>query len=441
MTIIRTVLLASAALTMQITAAGAAEPTNPVCVPSELTLAYGNGVWTDEIDAGLDLMDLEDLVLAALPADQRDLLAPLLSYNTTNGLPLDLLEANIQSLQQNYSQFWRILSGLVPMPASFRDRLIELAERIDGAQLVGAQDTRQHVENYRRNILQGKKVVLVAHSQGNFFANQSHGLLTADERRSFGIVGVATPANRVASGGPHITYFGDLVILAVRAFNLRAGRFPPLPANTDTPSGTDDLTGHFFQDSYLAPGSAGRSRIASNVVDTFDSLEEPAGEAEDGIITATLTWGAQPDVDLHAFEPDGTHIFYANPRGRTGFLDVDDVTSFGPEHIYVDCERLAAGTYRFGVNYFRGSGPETARVNIQAGLEVRNFTIPLSAAVGSAGDDSPIPVTTVQVTGNAEDGFELRIGGGASPEAQRTVREETARRATALRRMTGLYQK
>ena len=43
-----------------------------------------------------------------------------------------------------------------------------------------------------------------------------------------------------------------------------------------------------------------------------------------------MTWDEKPDIDLHIFEPNGIHIYYSNKKGKIGYLDVDDVSSYGP---------------------------------------------------------------------------------------------------------------
>lgn len=77
-------------------------------------------------------------------------------------------------------------------------------------------------------------------------------------------------------------------------------------------------------------------------------------------ITAVLTWGATPaDLDLHASGPDGSEgRFHAAYFDKTPVphveLDIDDVTSFGPETMSfkissVD-DAFVAGTYRVWVH-------------------------------------------------------------------------------------------
>jgi Carboxypeptidase regulatory-like domain len=106
-------------------------------------------------------------------------------------------------------------------------------------------------------------------------------------------------------------------------------------------------------------------------------------------VTIKLSWGAQPsDLDSHIWVPNATgtaqEVYYSN-RGSLGGspyvnLDVDDVSSFGPEYITIG--RVAKNsTYRYWVrNYSTSSNPgvtaSPARVelNIRGALTV--FTPP-----------------------------------------------------------------
>src|SRR5215470_7104361 len=69
-------------------------------------------------------------------------------------------------------------------------------------------------------------------------------------------------------------------------------------------------------------------------------------------------------------------------------------------------------------NYFNGTGPELAHVQVSAGQNSnRGFDIPPAVADGAAGDPSPIPVTTVNVQGDSTAGFQFSIG-DKTPQAQ-----------------------
>jgi len=97
----------------------------------------------------------------------------------------------------------------------------------------------------------------------------------------------------------------------------------------------------------------------------------------DAPFTARLTWGLNPnDLDTHVVGPDGPsdyHIFYAHQGSLTGEegsnLDVDDVSSYGPE-IYTAIKLPKAGTYHYAVYHYAGSSTiaaSPARVEVMLG--------------------------------------------------------------------------
>lgn len=78
----------------------------------------------------------------------------------------------------------------------------------------------------------------------------------------------------------------------------------------------------------------------------------------DAALSMRLTWGQLPlDVDSHLLTPQGTHIDYTNKGSLSvapfANLDIDDVTSFGPEIVSV--RRIARGTYRYFLHNFSGT--------------------------------------------------------------------------------------
>ncbi len=74
--------------------------------------------------------------------------------------------------------------------------------------------------------------------------------------------------------------------------------------------------------------------------------------------TMRLTWGSAPrDIDSHLRVPGGFHVYYVS-RGSLSAepfanLDVDDVTSFGPEVTTI--RRPKVGIYRFYLHNFSGT--------------------------------------------------------------------------------------
>ena len=163
--------------------------------------------------------------------------------------------------------------------------------------------------------------------------------------RGFGNVGVATPASSVRSGGPYLTLNEDTVINGVRA--LYSNTLPGNVTNGWSDEDGPDALNHNFIKAYLE-GPNSRSQLMEAIMNTANGLQFPEAEATSGVITVTLTWGSEPDVDLHVFEPNGTHVYYSTKNGPSGHLDVDDTNGRGPEHYYVACDTLEEGVYRVG---------------------------------------------------------------------------------------------
>lgn len=99
-------------------------------------------------------------------------------------------------------------------------------------------------------------------------------------------------------------------------------------------------------------------------------------------ISIKLTWGTAPtDVDSHLFAPDGSHVYFGNKGSLLGDpfanLDVDDVTSFGPEVITL--RRLMVGSYTYAVRNYSGTAnpgmtASPVRVELSRDGTVQAFT-------------------------------------------------------------------
>lgn len=126
------------------------------------------------------------------------------------------------------------------------------------------------------------------------------------------------------------------------------------------------------------------------------SLGQGALNSGYGSLKVTMVWNYYADVDLHAIEPSGTHIYYANRTSYEtgGFLDVDNRHGGegAVENIY--WEEPEEGTYEIYIDWYSRSTlnslAETGDVTVtilRAGLG-QVFTIPL-------GQDETKDVATV----------------------------------------------
>lgn len=192
-----------------------------------------------------------------------------LIYNPTNGL-LDFFEVAAQKYEERRP--WREwMFG----PSPNRDAVWDVTERF--VTEVTA-DTRQAtidrmLAKYRAG--HADEIVIVAHSQGNLYANRFHDLLVADpetpsyEHRvcDLDVVAVATPAGRTVGSGAYVTNKDDLVIKFVES---------ALPGKHRNSTVTD-LTGHFFVETYLF-GRETRTAIEDAVEAAFAGFESESEE-------------------------------------------------------------------------------------------------------------------------------------------------------------------
>jgi hypothetical protein len=367
---------------------------------------YGNGMFNNQKDITNSYKKLESMMRSAGNLSEEEWEFDI-SYNHDEKI-FSLFQVFRQRQGESVSTFWNWLSGLWPSPDWFQDKALDMAARVDQAQAVRDSDLRSHIQRYKTLLQEGNRVLVVGHSQGNFYANSAYTNLARDSSNlpmdAFGVVAVATPSGLVAGGGPYITRTDDLVIDAVRSFF-----WGTLDGNVTNSNDSADWKNHSFIDAYLNGDQSG-PMIVNEALAKAGSLAWPQAQFGNGPITVNLIWGAEPDVDLHVFEPDGSHVYYASPVGTSGYLDYDDVTSWGPEHYYVvDCEDLAVGTYRVGVNYYRGSAPETSYIQIQAGDVNRNYLTYLPQAEGSAGNANPEGVADIEVTGDDVSGYTFTV--------------------------------
>ncbi len=126
-----------------------------------------------------------------------------------------------------------------------------------------------------------------------------------------------------------------------------------------------------------------------------------------GDLKATLSWNFYADIDLHAVEPSGFHIYYNNKVSpySNGFLDVDNIHG-GPgavENIY--WEEPADGTYNIYINYYGPyEGPSgSCRVALfYKGQSIGVHTVNMNYESGEQ------PIQTVSVSGGAAEASPVR---------------------------------
>ena len=152
-------------------------------------------------------------------------------------------------------------------PAAVRNAIKSAEQAASVENYVKDQDLTAHVARYAADLAAGKRVVVLAHSQGNFYANSAYERLSS--KSGFGIVAVGTPASFTAGDGPYTTLTNDQIITPIpgrRAPNTTNGSaFVNATASTD---------GHSFTGNYLN-GDVSGPQIVAQVKARIASLSCP----------------------------------------------------------------------------------------------------------------------------------------------------------------------
>lgn len=382
---------ASEATVSVATASVAPAAINP-CSQATLTTSvyYSNGVWNDYAGAMESLVAVRNAYqneIARLYPDER--FHFLLAYNYSVDRVRDLEEVFEQKMDEigacglNPTQLALLYNDggsgiLTPEQRSVLDpAFYEVAERY----YVLDQTNEAYLQKFRSDLLEGRRLLIIAHSQGNLFANRAVATLIeeySEKADAMGIIGIATPAaQQVVRDSPRFPWFtarDDFVInfLRLKGYPVLDGDEGVVDNDPGLRDPRDKLSNHSFLPSYFAPGLESRAKIDEAFFWMAGMLSYPASELGDGALKVTLEWGPQPDVDLHILEPGAgsawdfgpTHVYFNNQQGLFGTLDRDDTDGFGPEHYFVACSDLQPGVYRVGVHYYYGFEPESPRVQI-----------------------------------------------------------------------------
>jgi hypothetical protein len=350
-----------------------------ICIESGTSLLYFNGILVSKEDAEKQVKKIT--LTFGSKTNAGDHVKYRLMYNHTQGLLLDLLEVFEQrakefgdgSLVNRLDLFMNYISnfgGLAAVPGIFvpndqvSDFFIDLGVDFKSKILEFYSLQRQeskiftiknHIEHQAildNLILEGKKLLFFAHSQGNLFANHAFDYAKGKTQdSSIRLIHVA-PAS-IELKGDHVLADTDEVILKLSPTHN------PTHFIKGVHSLINDFKGHGLFEIYLNPNFPILSALKQYVAEAFDELIAPRADAKTGFFTATLTWDGQGDVDLHVNEPTGAHVYFSNKIGNSGYLDVDNTYAFGPEHYYSSCDSryLKEGIYKISVaNYSKAKG-------------------------------------------------------------------------------------
>ena len=209
-----------------------------ICSPVGYSVFTINGIFTNEEEAKKNRTELEKIT-------------PTIFNN--------------QPLTVDYLHNPSHIAGLGDLTMSFYQKIFdyEAVEDYDLVEMI--KDASEKVKT--------QKILLVAHSQGNFYANSFYdtvaGKIGGIPNESIGVYAVATPAGRVAGGGKWLTSDTDKVIVDL------VGLFPfkkiMTPNTSIVLTKGDDFKGHNFSGVYLKYRG---KEIISDIRETLGRLAE-----------------------------------------------------------------------------------------------------------------------------------------------------------------------
>lgn len=262
------------------------------CKKQNVIVVYGNGMANSE-SISMNSLDRLQMELEKVRSSNETLKAQNWSYRLSYNEQENVLKQNAELLRQNHNSSGigkRLQEYNKDDPESASNKkTTEIIDKIAESEYKTDQDLATHIGHYKQWIAEGSKVVVVAHSQGNFYANIAYSNLTEEEKASFGIVSVANPANFVAGGGPYTTDSGDKMInWFVKFGDIITPNKNPLPSNIANQSytGKHDPKGHGFVETYMN-GEQTKLKIINDIMSVVAKLKTPKGaENAGGVVEA-----------------------------------------------------------------------------------------------------------------------------------------------------------
>jgi hypothetical protein len=154
------------------------------------------------------------------------------SYNRSQGFFDDLFESLEQKISNEFG--WKELSAFVTVFLTSHNIQEDWRAHID--------DLSKQVQSYKQSIKDGHGVIVIAHSQGNYYTNEAYAELDEWMKEYFHMFGVATPANHVAgfeagdTTAPYVKFHSDFIGLVTGGLasnreDAHHAGFPNIPAH------------------------------------------------------------------------------------------------------------------------------------------------------------------------------------------------------------------
>lgn len=373
------------------------------CVSDDETrthIYYINGMNTTDEEATSQKIFLETLVQNMFPYEFADKKIQVhRHYNPSEGNHVSGLPG-IESFQ--------VVMQRLELGTATSSELREIYRRLT---VTRHSELEFFYNTYIDHLEKGHRVIIVGYSQGAMFANQVYQMIKSRKPQHASGVGILTfaspePQNDVPS--IHRTLREDRLINVVRRLSFLASGSVTRTGNMENSTSKEK---NFHNHSFIGymTGDESLREIKTVLKHLYEVIPFPSAETEEGILTAQMRWNANADMDLHVFEPSGSHVYYSDRKGLSGSLDRDDVTGEFPENYFVSCEDLEEGIYTISANYFSGDSPVTATFAMKGGDKTssasRRFITPNYGEL----DSSPTKIADVVVVKESDGRFSFDI--------------------------------
>jgi hypothetical protein len=239
------------------------------CKQKTTRIYYVNGVWNTYENA----KDNKELLIKAHRSSleqefKKEMFEFDVGYNYSYGTVKDLLEVIAQKQKElndpedNLSPHELLTLYMTVSDINISYPIVKTVEEYLAARISEQFTLSELIGKMNADFIDGKRLILIAHSQGNLFANQIMQIYESDPKYngSIAMIGLASPAGAVYNRTVYWTAYDDRIINALRVkFSNTV-----LPANIDNDTGFFDgrgLSNHNFDTAYFKTGLPSRTNM------------------------------------------------------------------------------------------------------------------------------------------------------------------------------------
>lgn len=235
---------------------------------TKTTIYYGNGINTDSKTAAKELYTvlkpaiMERLGTRVDPSCIEFKLAYDATFvdsnnilvNVANGIA-QIENAGLQRGVDIANDFWNYWNAVSLAPSWFQDMQRDMILK---ATSIVQPNLQIHEALYKGDLDLGHHIIVVAHSQGNLYANKAYELVTSPSNRDlFHVVSVATPDDHYI-GDEYFTLWGDIIAIVPGSLTPNISNSSPT-----SPCQSLNLIGcHSFAASYMSVQNGDQTRPA-----------------------------------------------------------------------------------------------------------------------------------------------------------------------------------